>query len=340
MTHDVGDLLREGIDRITENARVPDGLLARARQHRRRQRTAIRGTAFGGTAVAAGAAVAASGLISSGPQRPAASLRAHTTAYVVKHTERALSVATDGGAALEEIHTTAHNAWFTVVTYQPNGSVTMPLNAQGSIARASQLNVWAYRGQLRQQGRTAAGTLVFDADRTTVTSATGQQTITGSGADYTSRTWWHAVSTADAGTAGTSPPACLTTSLAPPVGGATDWSAQIHEALACGLFRIAGPQRVDGTDTVKLVATRPQPGPAGVRQTLWVNPATYLPVRVSWIWPDGQQQGSLVGDFRWLPPSPARLRLLTTPVPAGFRQVKPAELPHPTFAFTQVRPAR
>lgn len=338
MTHDVEDLLREGIDRITENARVPAGLLARARQHQRRQRMAIRGTAFGGTAVAAGAAVAAaSGLLSTAPQRPASPLRAHTTAYVVKHTERALSVATDGGAALEEIRTTAHNAWFTVVTYQPNGGVTMPLNAQGAIERASQLNVWAYRGQLRQQGRTAEGTLVFDADRTTVTSAPGQQTITGTGAVYTSRTWWHAVSTVEVGTA---QPACLTTSLAPPVGGATDWPAQIHEALACGLFRIAGPQRVDGTDTVKLVATRPQPGPAGVRQTLWVSPATYLPIRVSWTWPDGRHQGSLVGDFRWLAPNPARLRLLTTPVPAGFRQVKPAELPLPTFAFTVARSTR
>jgi hypothetical protein len=331
MTYDVEDLLREGIDRITENARVPDGLLARARQHQRRQRMAIRWTAFGGTAVAAGAAVAAaSGLISTAPQRPVATLRAHTTGYVVKHTEQALSAATDGGAALEEIHTTAHVAWFAVVTRQPNGGFTMTIPAPG--AAATQLNVWAYAGQLRQQGRTSGGALVFDTDRTTVTSASGRQTITANGADYASRTWWHAVSTVQVGT---SRPACLTTSLAPPVGGATDWSAQIHEALACGLFRVAGPERVDGTDTVKLVATRPRPGPVDIRQTLWVNPATYLPVRVSWTWPDGQgqQRGSLVGDFRWLPPSPARVRLLTTPVPAGFRQVKPAELPRPTFVY-------
>lgn len=329
MTHDVEDLLRAGIDRITENARVPDGLLARARQHQRRQRMAIRGTAFGGTAVAAGAAVAAaSGLISTAPQRPVASLRTHTTAYVVKHTERALSVATDGGAALEEIHTTAHDAWFAVITHQPNGGITMTIPGPGTAA--TQLNVWAYAGKLRQQARTSGGALVFDTDRTTATSGNGQQTITANGADYASRTWWHAVSTVGVST---SRPACLTMSLAPPVGGATDWSAQIREALGCGLFRIAGPQRVDGTDTVKLVATRLRPGPGDIRQTLWVNPATYLPVRVSWTWPEGQQRGSLVGDFRWLPPSPARVRLLTTPVPAGFRQVKPAELPQPTFVF-------
>jgi hypothetical protein len=331
-------MLREGIDRITEQASVPDGLLERARRHRRRQRTAIGGAAFGATAVAGAAAVAASGLAGSGP-RPASTLHAQTTAYVVKHAERALSAAT-GGTALEEIHTTARNAWFTVITHPRTGGVTLPLNALGSSASASQLNVWAYRGRLRQQGLTAGGQLVFDADRTTVTSPAGLRTSSGTGASYSSRTWWHAVSTAGAAPAGTSPPSCLTTSLAPPTGGATDWSAQIHEALACGLFRIAGTQQVDGTGTVKLVAARPQPGPAGVRQTLWVNPATYLPVRVSWVWPDGQHQGSLVGDFRWLPPSPARLRLLTTPVPAGFRQVKPAGLPQPTFAFIEVPSAR
>jgi len=49
--------------------------------------------------------------------------------------------------------------------------------------------------------------------------------------------------------------------------------------------------------------------------TLWVNPATYLPVR--------PKLGGLQTDFQWLSPTPAGLALLNMPVPAGFHQVPP-----------------
>jgi hypothetical protein len=54
---------------------------------------------------------------------------------------------------------------------------------------------------------------------------------------------------------------------------------------------------------------------SGGHLTLWVNPATYLPVRL--------KLGGLQTDFQWLSPTPAGLALLNMPVPAGFHQVPP-----------------
>jgi hypothetical protein len=51
------------------------------------------------------------------------------------------------------------------------------------------------------------------------------------------------------------------------------------------------------------------------RLTLWVNAATYLPMRLD--------QGGLQTDFQWLPPTPAHEAMLNMPVPAGFHQVPP-----------------
>jgi hypothetical protein len=73
-----------------------------------------------------------------------------------------------------------------------------------------------------------------------------------------------------------------------------------------------GRQRVDGIDAVKITG-----GKALV--ALWVNPATYLPVRAISRFGRGRAQT----DFRWLSPTRARLFRLSVRVPAGFRQVPP-----------------
>jgi hypothetical protein len=67
-------------------------------------------------------------------------------------------------------------------------------------------------------------------------------------------------------------------------------------------------QAIDGTDALKITGNSGQ-------LTLWVNPATYLPVRL--------QTGGLRTDFQWLRPAPAHRAVLNLPVPAGFRQVQP-----------------
>jgi len=71
---------------------------------------------------------------------------------------------------------------------------------------------------------------------------------------------------------------------------------------------VAGKQVVGGVDALKITASS---GPL----TLWVNPATYLPMRL--------EAGGLQTDFQWLPPTPANLAMLNMPAPAGFHQVPP-----------------
>jgi len=114
------------------------------------------------------------------------------------------------------------------------------------------------------------------------------------------RTWWTAA-----------------WSRAPPLGRpvlsgyrADGWPGIIQYELSVHVFRVAGHQVIDGTNAIKLVT-------ASGSATMWVNPATYLPVRYD---VDGSQT-----DYRWLTPTAAHLALLDLPIPAGFTQVPPAQ---------------
>jgi hypothetical protein len=53
--------------------------------------------------------------------------------------------------------------------------------------------------------------------------------------------------------------------------------------------------------------------------TVYVSPATYLPVRVV--------IGGLRQDYRWLAPTAANLAMLKVHIPPGFRRVKNASRP-------------
>jgi hypothetical protein len=343
MTQDVEDLLRDGIDRITENARVPDGLLARARQHHRRQRLTVQAAAAGGVAVAAGVAVVVTTSVTGGAGYPGGALQAHTTAYVTSHAARALGAVS--GRAIQEIHVITRGGSFSLITREPSRQAehattgtTLPAGALGRSLAVSEMNIWSYRGQYRQQGFSAAGRVVFDASSDTTTSSRGLQTVRGYGVDYLDRTWWRRIEPSYH--VGATPPlSCQTVALASPLGGGdANWSGQIREGLSCGLYQVAGRQRVDGIDAIKLVLAKPTPGLTVLRQALWVDRSSYLPVRVSWTWPDGQRQGSLVGDIRWLPPNAANRARLKSVVPAGFRQVAPGGLPQPAFGFSATAP--
>ncbi len=70
-------------------------------------------------------------------------------------------------------------------------------------------------------------------------------------------------------------------------------------------------------------------------ETLWVSPATYLPMRLTWHWLDrrGAGPGTLTGDFRWLRPTAANLANLRVTVPHGFRQEHSGGLPVPGMSF-------
>jgi hypothetical protein len=102
---------------------------------------------------------------------------------------------------------------------------------------------------------------------------------------------------------------------------AADWKQIIAAGLKCGMFTAAGRQWVDGVDAIKLTGHTPAAG-----TTIWVDPSSYLPVRltgrVQLILGGAAKQGTttLTVDFRWLPPTSANLKELTAPIPKGFRQ--------------------
>jgi hypothetical protein len=102
---------------------------------------------------------------------------------------------------------------------------------------------------------------------------------------------------------------------------AADWKQIIQAGLTCGMFTVAGRQWVDGVDAIKLAGHPPAAG-----TTIWVDPSSYLPVRltgrVQLIAGRTQKQdaATLTIDFRWLPPTRANLKELTAPIPAGFRE--------------------
>lgn len=165
-------------------------------------------------------------------------------------------------------------------------------------------------GPLREQGFTAAGQPVYD---WVVVQAPTLYTSTL--IDYQARIWWR---TAQHVTPWTPPASALTCgdvasfaiNMDP-----TYWAAGIRKALSCGQYTTSGTERVDGVKAIKLTPVRP----GDIAAVLWVDPRTYLPLRVTLEFqgrPGGESK-----DVQWLPPTAANLADLTAPVPPGFVKV-------------------
>jgi hypothetical protein len=351
MSNTETDVLHESIDRLTRDERLPAGLADRAFRRHRQRKIVFRAAAAGTAVVAAGvlATVALPGAAPRPGQQagPAsAGAAAHTTrgqtstaqtpavqtaAYVSGHTERALAAAQRGNL-VEEIHTVGQNyplGLTQVLSFPVNGGGTGHLVKQAG-PTASQENIWSYQGQLREQGLDPAGQPVFDASSTTAQSPAGSRTVmnvSGTGADYTSRTWWRS-SLQVSLPAAAGPTTCASAFLPPPVGTTLDWAAAIRTALSCGHFQLAGHEQVGTVNAIKLVSAKVN-GP--YTATVWVDPSTYLPVRLTWNWldPRAQGPGTLTGDFRWVQPTQANLGALQVAVPDGFKQVNAGGLPVP-----------
>jgi hypothetical protein len=159
---------------------------------------------------------------------------------------------------------------------------------------------WSYRGTARFTALSPAGQQVFS-----------WQITAGNGAPVTvavvtaNSTWWRATGGIPA-LAKPAPAACGHDVAL----GAGGWPAFIRNQLRCGAYTVAGRQLVDGVDAIKIDGD----GQAGLR-TLWVDPRTYLPVRVV--------SAGLQTDFQWLKPTPAQLAQLKLTVPRDYREVRP-----------------
>jgi hypothetical protein len=297
MTLDVEDLLRQGMERFAEQVPVPSGLAHRAARARRR-RLAIRATAAAGTAaVTAAAVIVATG----GADAGGSATQARTTAYVVSRVEKALA-----GQHLVLRGRTTSGDW---------GPSTY----------------WAYGSRNRFKELTGSGEPYI-----AVGTALISGKLTGVYVTYYNRKW----SLLPEGAAPAS--ACSMTGtleMAGPAASARNWPAFIHATLACGAATVTGHAWIGGVKTVRItgspVTEKLSPGEARAihekwlrsQWTLYVNPNTYLPVRLSgsnytYGGPMPGYYSTGVTDIRWLRPTAANIAKTLITIPPGFRHVR------------------
>lgn len=113
------------------------------------------------------------------------------------------------------------------------------------------------------------------------------------------------------------------------------WPAFIKATIACGAATVTGRAWIDGVHTIKITGSPVTTGlPKGmvratkarVRYILYVNPSTYLPLRMDgsttsfgggtrpWRW-------STVTYIQWLPPTKANIAEALVKIPRGYRHV-------------------
>jgi hypothetical protein len=84
---------------------------------------------------------------------------------------------------------------------------------------------------------------------------------------------------------------------------------ELHQTIATGNFTKVGTTTIDGQPALELIDHY-----QGGEQTVWVNPATYLPIRTL----DDSSAAKLQTDYKFLLPTSANMTNLTPPIPAGF----------------------
>ena len=274
---------------------------------RRRWPGRRRRQAAGVAAVAAAVGVLLAIVVTSSPPArspgAAGAQRDRDTAYVISRVQHALASPANGSRAGYSRTVFRHGA---TVTVGPGGSLTIQAGTSaGTAGGVGSVTARWYRGTYKVSAFTAAGQRVLAVRTTTTAQGRAAETLI---VDYRDATWWRAASQVPPAASTPAPSVCGGSGVDLGPGG---WPAFIGYQLACGGYTAVGRQRVDGVSAIKL--TQPS-GPS----TLWVNPATYLPVHAVSGGPQPIQTG-----FRWLPPAAAHLAALSLPVPAGFRQVPP-----------------
>jgi hypothetical protein len=296
MNTEVEDLLRDGMERFTDGVHAPAGLAGGAgrlhRQHRRRlaARTAV--ACGAAAAIAVGVTVAAAGgSTGSGPAQ------ARTVAYVTKRVENALATENLVFVGRSDGKMGNYVTW----AYGPRSrweefSGSKPYWVQGTALIGGKL----------------VGAYVTYFDRRYSLSPLGPREAS-------------ACSTTDA------------QSMGAPVIPTTHWTAFIDATLACGAASVSGHVWVDGMETTKItgkpITVRLSAGYSKVvrekfataRWALYVNPTTYLPVRMygsteTFGGSAGSSTSSFVTSVRWLPPTRANIARALVTIPPGFQR--------------------
>lgn len=295
MGNDVEELLRDGMRRATAGvAMEPDlaGRLAtqaagKRRRRRRRNRAGIAVTA----AVAAAAGFLATGAVTSAGS---ATPRVQTVGYVLGHVDQAL----DGLAGRPMVaHVRSYRsldgrvqAMGTAWLYDE--TATRHVALRQIFSSGGQLEL-AWRGVLQTEGRSTAWQVT--------------------GVSYPDRTWF----TRTFWLPGVFPrePSCR----APDVLNLYVSGATLRQLVRCGDYVGVARQEVNGVPAIELVPARQRTRITPYTETVWVDAATFLPVRILIGGPLG---GTSEVNVQWLPATPASLAHLTLTIPAGFRHAK------------------
>ncbi len=270
MSTDFEQRLRAEMEQVTVRPRP--GLVNEAYRSYRGKRRTTRTVAAAGTALVIAAGTAAG--VAAATASPTA-IPAQSTAYIVNHVSSALATSDE-------------------ISYTIMG---MSLNPSVAVQQVSY--TWKYGNRWRELVDTGSGQPVTD--------SWAQVGVSQALVIYPDRVW------ARYGFApGPALGACSEYAANFPIlvaAGPMDLSSVVEAGLRCGAFHVAGHQRVDGVDTIKLTGSSYRGKPT---ITLWVDARTYLPVQ-------GTGEGTVM-QFRWLPPTQANLAQLTGTIPPGFHR--------------------
>jgi hypothetical protein len=322
MNGDVEELLRESMAQSTADLRVPADMLARARTRVRHRRLAVRAAlAFGTAAVTAAAVVAAT------VPGPGGVTNAQTTAYVIKRVQNALA---------------AENF---VIQGRATGSMTVSVHGHQVRSSSGTSMSWSYGnrsrfvefsgsgcGQVTSNGSCThrGGSERYLADGTVLIGGR----LTGAYVTY----YDHKYSLSPVGQ--TQVKACSATAqleLGAPAVTMPNWPAFIKAILGCANATVTGHARIGGIKTTVISGSIDVPLSKGygrtvrekrvhVRYTLYVDSATYLPVRA---YGSTETYGGAAGptisayatNVQWLPPSAANTAKALVTIPPGYTQV-------------------
>jgi len=318
MNTDVEELLREGMERFTTGVRAPAGLARTARRLHRRRLAVRVAVACGTVAVTAAAAIAVTAGTGAPARTQAGVAQARTAAYVISRVEDALA----GEHLVFRGHTTG-GGWGPTIT-------------------------WVYGARTRFEEFTGSGCGHPLPDGSCTHKGGSKPYLTTGDAlihgkrysvyvTYFNRKW-----SASPGWWSVPASACSRTG-ALEMGGpqipTSHWPAFIHATVACGAATVTGHVRIDGMQTTKITGSpltvRMQGREARavrekwvrVQWTLYVDPKTYLPVRMSssnrtFGGPAPSYVFTSVTDVQWLPPTAANIAKTLVTIPPGFRHVK------------------
>lgn len=318
MNEDVEQFVREGMDRLIAVTQVPSGLVGKARRRCRRRRVALGSAIAGGTAAVSAAAVVAATTGAGPVGQPGTNgiTRAQTDAYVVlRHMENAVAqdnLVMDGS-------TTSRFSGMGM-----KGYISGFPGTSGSMLSTT----WSYRSQNRAEEFWQGQPYLNDG-----TALIGG-TLRAAAVSYFDHEW----------SGGSSPyvePSNACGDNAVVMGGPllpVFGPAFAKATLACRWATVTGRAWINGVDTIEI--TGPSKGIAdipGERVTyrLYVNPSTYLPVRVTastvaYGPKSFSYQFTSTSGVRWLRPSAANVAMTLVTIPPGFRHVTPDANVQPT----------